>query len=227
MQWLEVALYRHLLDGYTTTALQFCLSVFACRCVKTWWVQIFTIQSCYMQTPRSNPGVKFDPKNHLVWVFRGPITKVKMTSLFAALASSSMQDSASILSRHWFTLQFTICGPKIGISLHTSQNKLGSHTVSQQDLSLRHMDRFCRKIINHVLALMPIKNVCNIQCNIGYSSYHFGMIGRYNYKMPMEFFRERYCPDPLASVKDNSADDKNGWVPCFKWPNKPSQKLFF
>ncbi len=28
----------------------------------TWCVQIFSIQSCYMQTPRSNLGVKFDPK---------------------------------------------------------------------------------------------------------------------------------------------------------------------
>ncbi len=31
-------------------------------CLKTWCVPIFPVQSCYMQTPRGNIRVKFDPK---------------------------------------------------------------------------------------------------------------------------------------------------------------------
>ena len=38
---------------------------------------------------------------------------------------------------------------------------------------------------------MPIeKNVCNIQCNIGYQAFLTGMMGKYNYKMPMEFLKK-------------------------------------
>ena len=38
---------------------------------------------------------------------------------------------------------------------------------------------------------MPVKkNVCNIQCNIGYQAFLSGMMGRYNYKMPMKFLEK-------------------------------------
>ena len=34
------------------------------------------------------------------------------------------------------------------------------------------------------------KKVCNIQCNVGYQAFQSGMMGRYNYKMPMEFLEK-------------------------------------
>ena len=53
------------------------------------------------------------------------------------------------------------------------------------------MDRIHRKVINHILALMPVEqNVCNIQCNIGYRAFLSGMMGRCTYKMPMEFLEK-------------------------------------